>query len=111
MFKESDYIKLRITVPAGETADKLRQVLGEAGAGIQGNYDFCSFSFPVKGRFRPLAGANPFIGQINKLEEVDEELIETICHKEKLEEVLKAVREIHPYEEPAIDIMSMLKIE
>ncbi|MDD5290074.1 MAG: hypothetical protein PHT40_02660 [Patescibacteria group bacterium] len=111
MIRESDFVKIRITVPAGEAADKLRKTLGEAGAGIQGNYDFCSFSYSGIGRFHPLTGANPTIGEIGKFEEVPEELIETICHKEKLEQVLKAVKENHPYEEPAIDVVPLLKIE
>lgn len=111
MIKQSDFVKLRITVPVGEVANKLRRALGEAGAGVQGNYDFCSFSFPITGRFRPLKGANPAIGKIGEIEEVKEELIETICHKEKLEKVLKVIKKIHPYEEPAIDIMPLLKVK
>jgi hypothetical protein len=111
MLKESDFVKIRITVPVGEAADKLRQTLGEAGAGVQGNYDFCSFSYLGIVRFHPLVGANPTIGEVNKFEEVQEELVETICHKEKLEQVLKAVKKAHPYEEPAIDIAPLLKIK
>jgi hypothetical protein len=104
MLKDSEYVKIKVTVPAS-SADKVRQALGDAGAGKLGNYDFCSFSYSVKGRFRPLEGAHPTIGIVGKLEEVEEELIECICHKDILESVIKKVKEAHPYEEPAIDII------
>ncbi|OGH72205.1 MAG: hypothetical protein A2921_03710 [Candidatus Magasanikbacteria bacterium RIFCSPLOWO2_01_FULL_43_20b] len=110
MLRESEFVKIRVTVPRGEVAEKVRQVLGEAGAGVQGNYDNCSFSYPVVGRFRPLAGANPAIGSVGKLEEVEEEMIEMLCHKDKVEEVIAALKKAHPYEEPAIDIIPRLEV-
>ncbi len=88
-----------------EAADKVRQAMGQAGAGIQGNYEFNSGSIKQVGRFKPVAGAHPYIGQIGKLEEVEEELIETICRKDRVEKVIAAIKKAHPYEEPAIDIM------
>ena len=100
---EKDLVKLVIYVPLTH-AEKIRQVLGEQGAGHIGNYDFCSFSVRGVGRFRPLKGANPTIGEVEKLEEVEEERIETVCRESDLEKILNAVKKIHPYEEPAIDI-------
>ena len=67
---------VKITVGVPEThAEIIRGALGKAGAGKVGNYDFCSFSVKGVGRFRPLKGADPAIGQIGKLEEVAEEQI------------------------------------
>ena len=67
---------VKITVGVTEThAEIIRGALGKAGAGKVGNYDFCSFSVKGVGRFRPLKGADPAIGQIGKLEEVAEEQI------------------------------------
>lgn len=88
-----------------EAADRVRQAMGEAGAGIQGNYNFASGSIQQVGRFKPTAGARPAIGQIGQLEQVDEELIQAICHKNLVEKVMAAIKKAHPYEEPAIDIM------
>jgi len=86
----------------------LRKALAEAGAGHIGNYDYCSFSVKGVGRFRGLKGSKPFIGQTGRVEEVEEERIETICPKKKLKKVLVAVKKIHPYEEPAVDIYPIL---
>lgn len=100
-------MKIVIYVPITH-AGKVRQVLAESGAGYIGNYDYCSFSMKGVGRFRPNYAAKPFIGEPGKIEEVEEERIETICPFEKLEEVLKAVKAVHPYEEPSIDIYPLL---
>ncbi|MBT4121259.1 MAG: hypothetical protein HOA57_03705 [Candidatus Magasanikbacteria bacterium] len=107
MLQESKYVKIKVTVPK-ENADEIRQVLGEAGAGKVGNYEFCSYSYPVIGRFRPLAGANPAIGKVGELEEIDEECIECICSVDILESVITKLKQAHPYEEPVIDIISLL---
>lgn len=89
------------TVPESH-ADQVRKAMGEAGAGIIGEYAFCSFSLKGVGRFLPKKGANPFIGQEGILETVIEERIETICSQDHLANVLKAIKKAHPYEEPYI---------
>ena len=45
-----------------DSADAVRKALADAGAGHIGNYDSCSFSSKVTGRFRPLEGSDPAIG-------------------------------------------------
>lgn len=93
-----------------DSADSIRQALSEAGAGNIGNYDSCSFSCKGTGRFRPLKGADPSIGSQDKLEEVEEERIEVIVDARKLDEVIASVKKIHPYEEPAIHVLSISRI-
>ncbi|MDO8668031.1 MAG: hypothetical protein Q7K35_02950 [bacterium] len=104
MLKESAFVKIRIAVPV-EAADKIREILGRAGAGQQGNYEHCSSSMKQTGRFLPKPGAQPSVGQIGLPEEVKEELIEIICHRNLVEKIISEVKKFHPYEEPAIDIM------
>ena len=106
---KSKYYKIVVFVPV-KNADALRKTLANAGAGHIGNYDFCSFSTKGIGRFRPGANTNPHIGSEGKIEEVEEERIETICPKDKIKEVLAAVKKVHPYEEPAIDVYEVLEI-
>lgn len=99
--------KIIVFVPT-ENAEELRQAIGEAGAGRIGNYSHASFSTKGMGRFMPLKGANPAIGEIGKLEEVEEERVEFVCEEERLDPVLATIREVHPYEEPAIDIFKLV---
>ena len=104
---EIQYVKIAVYVPASH-GDVVRKALADSGAGHIGKYDCCSFTVKGTGRFRGKKGSKPFIGEPEKIVEVEEERIETICPKAKLTEVLAAVKAVHPYEEPAIDIYPLL---
>ncbi len=95
--------KIVVYVPE-DHAEKLREAMGNAGAGKIGNYSHCTFTIKGTGRFKPEEGANPATGEIGKPEVVQEDRIETVCSGEKLQDVLAAIRENHPYEEPATDV-------
>ena len=109
------FVKIIVYVPETH-AKQVRVALTENGCGKIGNYDSCSFSVKGSGRFRPLKGANPAIGAVGqngdpgKIEKVAEERIETICPVERVAEVLVAVKKVHPYEEPAIDVFPLLDL-
>lgn len=101
---------VKIVVFAPEShADIIRKTIGEAGAGKIGNYNFCSFSTSGTGRFSPLEGAHPKIGEIGKLEAVREERIEVVCERDKLDDVITAIKKVHPYEEVALDVYPLEK--
>lgn len=85
--------------------------MGDCGAGVLGNYQHASFSTKGIGRFIPSKGAHPTIGQLGKLSEVEEERIEVICRKEKVKEVVAAIRKTHPYEEIPIEVYQLLDEE
>lgn len=104
------HVKIITTVPT-ENAVAIRQALGEAGAGVLGEYSYCSFSIDGKGRFMPTEQANPHIGEANKLETVEEERIEVTCERSKSKQVIAALRQAHPYEEPMITIVPLLNEE
>ena len=72
-----------------------------------GNYTFCSFSSKGIGRFKPEEGAHPTTGEIGRLESVVEEKIETICERDRLADVLEAIKKVHPYEEAPLDIYTL----
>lgn len=98
--------KLIVTVPP-EAADAVRRALAEAGAGRIGDYDGCSFSVGGEGRFRPLPGADPAIGDVGAHEVVREVRIEAIVPPWRLRAVRAALAEAHPYEEPAVDVVPL----
>lgn len=100
-------VKLVVFVPETH-ADVVRKAMGKAGAGVIGNYSHCSFSIKGVGRFKPLRGAKPAIGEVGNLEEVKEERIETVCPEEKLDRVIAAIKKVHPYEEVAFDIYTLV---
>ena len=104
---EINRVKIAVTVPL-EDVEKVRNAICEAGAGVIGNYSYCSMSTKTVGTFRPNDEANPYIGENGNLEFVDEEKLEVVCDFDKVKRVLAVLRDVHPYEEPAIDIMPLI---
>lgn len=100
-------VKISVTIPL-ENVDEVRNAICEAGAGVIGNYTYCSMSTKCIGTFKPNDEANPYIGKNNKLEFVEEEKLEVICDVNNVKKVITKLREVHPYEEPAIDIVPLL---
>jgi len=98
--------KLVFTVPV-QDADLVREAIGAAGAGRYPHYSFCSFSTRGVGRFKPEVGAKPAIGEVGKMEELEEERIECQIDAEVVDEVLKALKATHPYEEIAYDLFPL----
>ena len=99
-------VKLEIFVPQAY-ALKLFEELAKVGVGRIGDYDHCFAIHPVQGYFRPLPGANPFDGEIGKLSETAEYKIEVNCSRELVNEALKVIRTVHPYEEPLVNIIPL----
>lgn len=100
-------VKIIVTIPI-EDVGKVRNAICEAGAGIIGNYTHCSMSTKCIGTFKPTDEANPYIGEKNNLEFVEEEKLEVVCDVNIVKDVISKLREVHPYEEPAIDIIPLL---
>lgn len=103
-------VLLVVTTPK-ENSEEMKKSLFEAGAGHIANYTNCSLTTDCIGSFKGNNNTNPYIGEKNKLEYVKEEKIEVICDIKKVKEVIKKVREIHPYEEPGINIIPLLNEE
>lgn len=98
--------KLVVYVPISHT-DAVRNAMGKVGAGKLGNYTFCSFSIRGVGRSLPVDGANPFIGTVGKLEEIEEERVEVTVDETVLDDVISAMKSVHPYDEIAYDIYKL----
>lgn len=98
--------KLCFYVPESHL-ETVKQAVFEAGAGRMGDYDSCCWQVLGTGQFRPLKGADPHIGTVGTLEQVEEYRVETLCSGDVVREVIKALREAHPYEEPAFDVWAL----
>ena len=100
-------VKIFVTLPK-ENLEDVRKAMCDAGAGIIGNYTYCTTSTKTVGTFKPNENANPYIGEQNKLEYVAEEKLEVICDIKNVKNVINELRKVHPYEEPAIDIVPLI---
>ena len=99
-------LKLEIFIPETHLSE-LRMALQLIGAGKIGNYDCCLAYSHVTGTWRPLKGSQPYIGTCNEICEAPEIKVEVNIQKEALQETLKAIREVHPYEEPVINVIPL----
>lgn len=95
--------KLVTFAPQAE-AEAVRDALFEAGAGVIGAYDRCSFNLDGTGTFRGGAETTPFVGQAGQDHAEAETRIEVVLPRHASGRVLAALRETHPYEEVAYDL-------
>lgn len=89
--------------------ETVKAAVFEAGAGRIGDYDQCCWQVKGEGQFRPLSGSQPFLGTQGALENVAEYRVEMVMEKSCAKTVLKALKESHPYEEPAYDVMALVE--
>lgn len=87
-----------------EQAEAVRRAMCDAGAGHTGNYDQCAFNAEGKGCFRALEGSHPYVGNQDELHFESETRIETIVPTFMVGKVIAAMKNVHPYEEPAYNI-------
>ncbi len=78
-----------------------------AGAGKQGDYDQCCWQVLGMGQFRPLKNSQPFLGKHGEVETVPEYRVEMICEDDVIQTAVLALKQSHPYEEPAYDVVHL----
>ncbi len=69
---------------------------------------YCTSATKSVGTFILNDNANPYIGEKNNLEFVEEEKLEVVCDIKNVKKLITKLREVHPYEEPAIDIVPLI---
>ncbi len=97
-------LKKLVTFIPHEHIEKVAKAMGDAGAGVIGDYSHCSFRLEGTGTYIPMEGATPYLGDIGKLEKAGEVRLEVLVTKKALPVVLAAMFESHPYEEVAYDV-------
>ncbi len=101
--QEANQLKIVVFVP-NEFLENVSTALFDAGAGIIGDYDKCSYRLEGTGTFFGGEETSPVVGEKGKLEKVSETRLEVLVDQWKLNKVIKALLKSHPYEEPAYDI-------
>lgn len=103
------YCKLEIFVP-GSHLEAVAQALGQTDAGHIGHYDRCLSYAPVTSRWRPLAGTHPYLGSPGQVSQEEELKVEVTCPTAQAADTVAAVKAIHPYEEPVINVIPLLGV-
>lgn len=102
------YCKLEIFIPETHLPD-LQKALREAGAGHIGNYDSCLSYSLVIGCWRPLEGSCPYMGEQGQVSTEAELKVEVTCLMENADKTVEAVKAVHPYEEPVINVIPLYR--
>lgn len=95
--------KITVFVP-GDYVERVSEAMAAAGAGVIGNYENCSFRLNGTGTFRGREGSRPFVGQTGQLERVQEVRLEMVVPRWRVQDVVRALKNVHPYEEVAYDV-------
>lgn len=103
-------LKLIYYVPDSHL-ESTKQAIFSAGAGGIGNYEHCAWQVKGIGQFKPVTGADPYIGELGELEQVDEWRVETIVIEANAKAVAKALKASHPYEEPAFEFIQIIEVD
>lgn len=103
-------VKIEIFIPE-QYIKTLRDELNKVQAGHIGNYDHCISITDVRGYWRPLAGATPYQGKINEISEGVECKVEVNCKREYVKEALAVIRQVHPYDEPLVNIIPLVNLD
>ena len=90
--------------------DEVKAAVFSAGAGRIGDYEACCWQVLGQGQFRPLDGAQPFIGEANRVSVVPEYRVELVCEDDLIGSAVTAMKQAHPYEEPAYDVWQLADI-
>lgn len=90
--------------------EETKQALFKAGAGRIGEYDSCAWQCAGQGQFRPLEGSNPFLGEKGEIEHVNEYKVELVCEDRLIISAVNALKQAHPYEEPAYEVYQLAEL-
>lgn len=104
------FCKLEIFIPAS-CLSVLQTALQTVDAGHIGNYDSCLSYSEVIGTWRPLDGSHPYSGQTDVISKEKELKIEVRIKVADLDKTIAAIKKVHPYETPVINIIPLLNTE
>lgn len=102
------YCKLEIFLPETHLT-ALQKALQAVDAGHIGSYDCCLSYSRVTGCWRPLEGASPYLGEVGEISAEPELKVEVTCLTERVDATVDAVKAVHPYEEPVINVIPLYR--
>src|SRR5271154_5315063 len=87
--------------------EQVKTAMFNQGAGKANNYKHCAWQILGEGQFFALDQAQPYIGNKNELTRVPEYYVEMFCTSEVIQPVIAALKQAHPYEEPAYQVIKI----
>lgn len=106
--QKDSYCKMEVFIPESHLAE-LQNSLQDVDAGHIGNYDSCLSYSEVTGCWRPLSGSTPYIGNENAISSEKELKVEFICLRDNVDVTIEAIKRVHPYEVPVINVLPLYR--
>ncbi len=104
---KSGHLRKLVVFCPMDHAELVRQAVFSAGAGAIGNYSECAFNLVGEGTFKGGDYTKPFVGRKGERHTEKETRIEVVFRSHQQSQVVKAMRQAHPYEEVAYDIYQL----
>ncbi len=109
--KQFKICKVETFVPSEFVARIVDELNAIGALSIGGNYDYCIYRSNGTGCWRPLNGAEPFLGNVGEICKAEETKLEFTCNYDLVKKAVQTIKQFHPYEEAVINILPMLTIE
>lgn len=93
-----------------EALENIKSGLYSLGFGKVGKYDCCLTWYEVQSSWRPMSGANPYLGSIGEIELAPEYKLEFRCSEKDLKDAIATIKKNHPYEEVCINIIPIITL-
>ena len=91
-----------------EALDNIRDGLYKLGLGKVGNYEDCMSWYEINSSWKPVDGANPYLGNVGEIEFAPEYTLEFRCEEDMIEKAVKTIKDNHPYEEVCINVIEVI---
>ena len=91
-----------------DALDNIREALYKLGLGKVGNYEDCISWYQINSSWKPIDGANPYLGNVGEIKFAHEYKLEFRCDKDMIESAVKAIKDNHPYEEVYINVIEVM---
>ncbi|MBO1197955.1 Nif3-like dinuclear metal center hexameric protein [Staphylococcus simiae] len=105
--QQHHYFKVQTYIPKVDVKT-FKDNLSQAGLAQEGNYEYCFFETEGLGQFKPVGNANPHIGEIDKIEYVEEVKVEFMIDYGQKDLTEQLIKSYHPYETPVYDFIEMV---
>ncbi|MGI5965003.1 MAG: hypothetical protein ACOX8L_04035 [Candidatus Methanomethylophilaceae archaeon] len=99
--------KISVAIPK-EYVKELTEKVNSAMTQIYPGYDMVFSMWEAEGMWRPLEGSDPYNGETGKITKAKETIVQFAVKEEDLQRAIGTVVQVHPYEEPAIDVIPII---
>lgn len=106
--QQTNYFKVQVFIPE-EDVETFKDKMNEKGFASEGDYEYCFFSTKGAGQFKPVANAQPHIGELDQIETVEEVKVEFMIQNHERTKAEYYINALHPYETPVYDFIPLTK--